>query len=182
MTTSTWKIDSTHSSIGFSVRHMVFAKVRGHFKSYQGHIEMDPENLSAASVEVTIDASSIDTGTDPRDEHLRSADFLDVDTHPEIRFRSTRVVKKSDDAYEVHGDLTIRDVTRPVVLDTRVGGLGKDPWGQERAGFSASTDILRSEYGLTWNQALEAGGVLVGDKLELTFDVQAVRAEQAQVA
>lgn len=182
MTTTTWNIDSTHSSIGFSVRHMVFARVRGQFKRYQGRIEMDPENLAAASVEVAIEAVSIDTGAEQRDEHLRSADFLDVATYPEIRFRSTRVVKNTDDKLEVHGDLTIRDVTRAVVLDTHFLGLGQDPWGNQRAGFSASTELLRSDFGLTWNQALEAGGVLVGDKLELTFDVEAVQAEQAQVA
>ena len=182
MTTNTWNIDPTHSSIAFSVRHMVFAKVRGQFNGYRGHIDMDPENLASARVEVTIDAASIDTGTAQRDEHLRSADFLDVEKHPEIHFRSTEVVKNGDDTYALHGDLTIRDVTRPVVIDTQFAGLGQDPWGNQRAGFSASASILRSDFGLTWNQALEAGGVLVGDKLELTFDVQAVRAEQSQVA
>lgn len=175
MTHRSWTIDPSHSSIQFSVRHMVFAKVRGRFTDWEGTLELDPQDLATGRTSVSIDAASIDTGTPARDEHLRSADFFDVKTFPKLTFQSTRVVEKGG-AHEVHGRLTIRDVTRDVVLEAQLAGAGTDPWGNERLGFSAKTSLDRKEFGLNWNQVLEAGGVLVGDRIEIELEIQAVAA------
>lgn len=177
-----WNIDTTHSAIGFSVRHMVVAKVRGRFATWSSKVQLDPSDLTRSSVEVEIDASSIDTGVADRDNHLRSADFFDVARFPSLRFKSEKVEKVSGDRYRVHGDITIRDITRPIALDVEYGGQGKDPWGNQRVAFSATTSLSRSEFGLKWNQALEAGGVLVGDKIEIEIEVQAVQAAATQAA
>ena len=171
--TTTWNIDATHSTIGFSIRHMVFSKVRGRFLKYTGAIQLD-DDLAKSWVEVTIDAASIDTGTAQRDTHLRSADFFDAERFPELRFRSTRVDDLGGDRLRVTGDLTIRDVAREVVLDVEPAGRGMDPWGNERIGFVAKTSLDRKDFGLKWNQVLEAGGVLVGDRVDLELDIQAV--------
>jgi polyisoprenoid-binding protein YceI len=181
MTTS-WNIDTTHSGINFSIRHMVVSKVRGRFTRFSGTLALDEADLSRSVVEATIDASSIDTGTAQRDEHLRSADFFDVARFPELRFRSTRIERLAEDRYRVAGDLTIRDVTRPVSLEVEYGGRARDPWGNERAGFIARTSLDRKDFGLRWNQALEAGGVLVGDRVDIDLEVQAVKAVAAQAA
>ncbi len=167
-------IDTTHSAINFSVRHMVFAKVRGRFGSWQGSIRLAGDDLTQASVEVEIDAASIDTGVADRDHHLRSADFLDVERNPTLAFRSTGVEAVAGNRYRVSGDLTIRGVTRSVVLDAEYGGRAQDPWGNERAAFTATTSVDRAEFGLKWNQALEAGGVLVGERVDIEIEVQAV--------
>lgn len=177
-----WNIDTTHSSVGFSVRHMVVAKVRGRFASWNSKVQLDPTDLTRSSVEVEIDASSIDTGVTDRDNHLRSPDFFDVARFPTLRFKSSKVEKVSGDRYRVHGDITIRDVTRPITLDTEYGGQGKDPWGNQRVAFSATASLSRSEFGLKWNQALEAGGVLVGDRIDIELEVQAVQAAATQAA
>jgi polyisoprenoid-binding protein YceI len=182
MTTNTWNIDATHSGINFTIRHMVVAKVRGRFAKYTGTVQLDENDLTRSVVEATIDASSIDTGTPQRDEHLRSADFFDVAKFPELRFRSTRIEKVEDALYRVVGDLTIRDVTREVSLDVEYGGQAKDPWGNARSGFVAKTAIDRKDFGLKWNQALEAGGVLVADRVDIELDVQAVKAAAVQAA
>jgi polyisoprenoid-binding protein YceI len=179
MTTNTWNIDATHSGINFTIRHMVVARVRGRFAKYNGTVRLDDEDLTRSVVEATIDASSIDTGTPQRDEHLRSADFFDVEKFPELRFRSTRIEKVEDALYRVVGELTIRDVTREVSLEVEYGGRAKDPWGNSRVGFVARTAIDRKEFGLQWNQALEAGGVLVADRVDIELDVQAVKAADA---
>jgi polyisoprenoid-binding protein YceI len=171
--TTTWNIDPTHSTVGFSIRHMVFSKVRGRFLKYSGAIQLD-DDLAKSSVEVTIDAASIDTGTAQRDNHLRSADFFDVEKFPELRFRSTRVEDLGAGRLRVVGELTIRDTTREVLLDADPAGRGMDPWGNERIGFAAKTSIDRKDFGLQWNQLLEAGGVLVGDRVDIELDVQAV--------
>jgi polyisoprenoid-binding protein YceI len=172
--TNTWNIDAAHSGITFSIRHMVIAKVRGRFTKYSGAVQLDDGDLGRSSVDVTIDAASIDTSVAQRDEHLRSADFLDVAKYPELRFRSKRVEAIDADRFRVIGDLTIRDVTREVVLEAELGGRAKDPWGNTRIGFAAKTTIDRKAFGLTWNQALETGGVLVGDRVDIELDVQAV--------
>jgi polyisoprenoid-binding protein YceI len=182
MTTSTWNIDATHSGINFSIRHMVVSKVRGRFAKYSGTIAIDDGDLTRSQVEVAIDASSIDTGTPQRDEHLRSADFFDVAAFPELRFRSRSIEKLDDAGYRVIGELTIRDVTREVSLDVEYGGRAKDPWGNERVGFLAKTHLDRKAFGLGWNQLLEAGGVLVGDRVDIELEVQAVRAAAEQAA
>jgi polyisoprenoid-binding protein YceI len=182
MTTNNWNLDTVHSGINFSVRHMVVSKVRGRFGKFTGDIALDEGDLSRSVVEATIDASSIDTGTAQRDDHLRSADFFDVEHFPQIRFRSTRIDRLGGDRYRLTGELTIRDVTRPIALEAEYGGRGKDPWGNERVGFTAKGSLDRKDFGLKWNQALETGGVLVSDHVELELEVQAVRAAASAAA
>ena len=179
--TTTWNIDASHSTVGFAIRHMVFSKVRGRFSTYTGALHLD-DDLARSSVEVAIDAASIDTGTAQRDTHLRSPDFFDVEKFPQLRFRSTKVEDAGDGRLRVTGELTIRDVTREVILEAESGGRGKDPWGNERIGFVAKTSIDRKDFGLKWNQLLEAGGVLVGDRVDIELDVQAVQAAAKDVA
>ena len=180
--TTTWNIDSAHSGINFSVRHMVFAKVRGRFAAWNGKVQLDPAALANGSAEVTIDAKSIDTGVSDRDTHLRSGDFLDVERFPELRFVSQGVQHTGGDSYRVEGALTIRDVTRAVTLDVTYAGQVKDPWGNQRVAFTASTSLDRREFGLVWNQALEAGGVLVGERVEIEIELQAVQAAGSAAA
>jgi polyisoprenoid-binding protein YceI len=182
MATQRWNIDPTHSGVHFTVRHMVISKVRGAFAHWQGVVDFDEQNPAASKVSVRIEAASIDTHEPKRDAHLRSADFFDVEQHPALTFESTKVEQLADQQYRVTGNLTIRGVTRSVVLETEYLGGGKDPWGNQRIGFAARTSINRKDFGLTWNQALEAGGVLVGDKIEIALDVQAVKAQAAEQA
>jgi polyisoprenoid-binding protein YceI len=176
-----WNIDIAHSGINFSVRHMVFAKVRGRFDAWSGTIALDDQDPLHSKVDVSIDAASINTGNADRDNHLRSPDFLDTGKFPKLRFQSTRIDKVGS-GYRIHGALTIRDVTRELVLEAEDLGRGKDPWGNERAAFSATTSIDRRDFGLKWNQLLETGGVLVGEKIEIELEVQAVKAAAEQAA
>ncbi len=182
MTTTTWNIDPTHSGIHFSVRHMVIAKVRGAFRTFSGTVQFDEQSPASSTASVRIEAASIDTGVGQRDAHLRSADFFDVEKFPTLTFNSTKVEKASGNHLRVTGNLTIRDITREVVLDVEQLGVSKDPWGQTRAAFEAKTSVDRRDFGLTWNQALETGGVLVGEKIEIALEIQAVKAQAAQVA
>jgi polyisoprenoid-binding protein YceI len=182
MAASNWNIDPTHSAIHFAVRHMVVSKTRGRFAAWSGKILFDPEKPTASSVEVTIDPASIDTADAQRDGHLRSPDFFDVEKFPTASFKSTRIEREGGDRFRVTGDLTLHGVTRPVVLNATYEGTGKDPWGGERAGFSASLTIDRKDFGLEWNKALETGGLLVGEKVELTLEVEAVKQAQQQAA
>jgi polyisoprenoid-binding protein YceI len=174
-TTGTWAIDTDHSDIAFSVKHLMTARVRGAFHSFSGTIQMG-DTPEGSTVEVTIDPSSISTGAGDRDTHLKSPDFFDVETFPTIDFRSTEVRSAGGSRYEVDGELTIKGVTKLVTLDLTYGGLVTDPWGNEKAVFSASTTIDREEWGLTWNQALEAGGWLVGKTVDIDLEVQAASA------
>ncbi|WP_338869833.1 YceI family protein [Myxococcus stipitatus] len=174
MALKTWQLDTTHTTIGFMVRHMVVAKVHGRFTRFEGKVVVPGEDLAQGSVEVKIDATSIDTGVEQRDNHLRSQDFFDAGAFPKLIFRSKRVQDAGKGHYRVVGDLTIRDVTREVVLETELLGKVKDPWGNERLAFQASTSIDRKDFGLSWNQALEAGGLLVGERVDISLDVQAV--------
>jgi polyisoprenoid-binding protein YceI len=178
----TWMIDPAHSIVGAVARHLMVSKVRGRFGSFGGTVQVaDP--LHDSRVEVTIDAASIDTGNPQRDEHMRSGDFLDVENHPTIEFRSTGLEPTGDSRFRLHGDLTIRGITRPIGLDVEYLGLSTDPWGNARIAFSATGEVDREEFGMTWNQALEAGGVLVGRRLRVELDVQAVAAKpEEQVA
>jgi len=169
-----WVVDPTHTNVEFSVKHMMIATVRGRFGKVEGVIEGDPSDLTSARFEATIDTQSIDTRQEDRDNHLRSADFFDVANHPNITFKSTKVEKVGDNEYKVTGDLTIRGVTRPVTLDTTFEGRGKDPWGGERIALSATGKINRKDFGLTWNAALETGGVLVSDEVKIELNVEAV--------
>jgi polyisoprenoid-binding protein YceI len=183
MATTIWQIDSAHSRIEFSVKHMMFTTVRGRFTRFTGAIHADEQNPDNSSAQVEIDASSIDTGAADRDTHLRSADFFDTQKFPTITFRSTRISgahAKAGDRFEMIGELTIRGTSTPVTLQATFEGFGKDPWGKQRAGFSAKTEIDRRQWGLEWNQALETGGVLVGHAVKIEADVQAVKQEAGQ--
>jgi polyisoprenoid-binding protein YceI len=182
MANQTWNIDATHTSIGFSVRHMVIAKVRGSFRRFSGAVVLDAQDPAAASVSASIDVASIDTGVEQRDGHLKSADFFDAEKFPTLTFQSTKVERAGAERLKVTGTLTIRGISRPVVLDVEQLGTGKDPWGNTRVAFAASTSIDRRDFGLTWNQALETGGVLVGEKIDIQLEVQAVQAGAAQAA
>lgn len=172
---STWAIDPVHSTAEFAVRHMMISTVKGRFGKLEGALTIDEANLANSRAETTIDATSIDTQNDDRDNHLRSPDFFDVATYPTLRFASKRVEQKSGDAYRVIGDLTIRDVTREVALETTIDGRITDPWGKERMGLSAETKINRKDWGLQWNMALEAGGFMVGDEAKVTIHLEAVK-------
>jgi polyisoprenoid-binding protein YceI len=174
MATNHWDIDVGHSAIHFWVRHMVISKVHGRFARWSGAIQLDVQDPTRSSVDVRIDAASIDTQVADRDTHLRSPDFLDVAKHPEIAFRSRRI-EKAGDGYRVVGDLALHGVVREVTLEADFGGTGKDPWGNERAGFSAKASLDRREFGLVWNAALETGGVLVGEKVEIAIELEAVK-------
>lgn len=173
--TGTWDVDPAHSLAEFSVRHMMIATVKGSFKVKSGHVLFDEADPAAARIEAVLDAASVNTGADDRDKHLRSADFFDVETFGELTFRGTRVTPKGDGEYRVEGDLAIRGVARPVTLDVEVEGFGIDPWGNRRAGIVAHTSFDRSAWGLTWNAALEAGGVLVGDKVKVALHLQLIQ-------
>jgi polyisoprenoid-binding protein YceI len=179
-TTNTWNIDATHAELGFAVRHLMISTVRGRFGAVAGTVVIDEKHPESAKIDVTIDVVSIDTRQEMRDNHLRSADFFDVENHPSIHFVSTKVEGDISDAFKVTGDLTIRGGTHPVTLDVTNEGRVKDPWGNDRVGVHATGKIKRSEFGLTWNQVLEAGGVAVGDEVKLSLDIELVK--QAPVA
>jgi len=179
--TNQWDIDVGHSAIHFWVRHMVISKVHGRFARWSGAIQLDPHDLTRSSVEVEIDMASIDTQVADRDAHLRSADFLDAAKYPQLTFRSKRI-EKAGPGYRVVGDLTLHGVVREVTLDAEFAGTGKDPWGNERAGFSAKTSLDRRDFGLVWNAALETGGVLVGEKVEIAIELEAVKKAAAAPA
>ena len=171
--TRTYKIDKAHSEAVFQVRHLV-TKVRGRFDDFEGIVQINEERPELSSVEFTIRAASIDTNEKDRDTHLRSADFFDVEKFPTITFRSTRIVKKSSDSYEVTGDLTIHGVTKEITLPVTHLGKAKDPWGMERVGFESEITLNRKDYGLMWNAPLEVGGFLVGDEVKVTLSIQAI--------
>ena len=176
---TTWTIDKAHSEVEFGVKHMIFTTVKGRFREFDATIKLDEANPNDSSVNVTIDAASIDTAVADRDNHLRSADFFDADAHPQLTFRSTRIEGASfreGEEFKVYGDLTVRGTTREIELKATFEGRGKDPWGQEKAAFTAEGKIDRHDFGLTWNQALEAGGVLVGRDIKLTINAQFVQA------
>lgn len=173
ITPGTWNIDPAHTTVGFIVRHMMIAKVRGRFTAVSGAITVPDDHLQP-SVQVSVDLASVDTGDAQRDAHLRSGDFFESDKHPTMTFTSTGV-KADGDNITLLGDLTIKGVTRPVELEVEFEGGGQDPWGGTRIAFSAEGEISRKEWGLEWNVALEAGGVLVADKVKIEIDVEAVK-------
>lgn len=177
-----WELDPQHCQVEFSVKHMMISTVRGRFGRVSGVVLMDPAEPATASAEVRIDAASIDSGLTMRDDHLRSAEFLDAERFPLIEYRTTRVHLLRPGKYVVQGELTIRGVTRDVPLWVESAGFVVDPWGMQRAGFSATTRIKRSEFGLTWNATLETGGVAVGDEVTITIDVEVIRSNSRRVA
>lgn len=177
-----WNIDPAHTSIDFVVKHMMVTNVRGTFSDVSGVINFDPASPADSSVEVAIATSSVNTGTADRDGHLRSADFFESEAYPNMTFKSTNVEMTGENAAKITGDLTIRDVTKEIVLDAEFIGSGVSPFGDTRAGFEATTKINREDFGLTWNQALEAGGVLVGKDVKIMLDVQAVQVSETTPA
>jgi polyisoprenoid-binding protein YceI len=177
--TTTWNIDASHTLVEFSAKHLMITTVKGRIADVRGTLTIDESRPTQSSVEVELATASLDTRSEQRDQHLRSADFFDVERHPTITFRSRRIEDARAEAghgFRVIGDLTIRGVTREVTLDTTYEGRGRDPWGGERVSFSATTKIDRREFGLTYNAALEAGGVLVSNDIKLSIEAQAVRA------
>jgi polyisoprenoid-binding protein YceI len=174
LTAGTWRIDPTHSHVEFAVRHLMISTVKGRFGEVSGTVQVDPNDPAASVVDVAINVGSIDTREAQRDAHLRSADFFDVDRFPTLHFRSTRVSGEGEDL-RLTGNLTIRDITREVTLNVTPEGQARDPWGGDRAGYSATTRINRNDFGLTWNVALEAGGFVVGDEIKISIDVELVK-------
>lgn len=177
----TYGLDVSHSHVGFVVRHLMVAKVRGRFAAFTGTVDI-ADDPAASSVHVDIDVASIDTRDEQRDGHLRSADFFDADNHPQMSFRSTKVAHASGDRWLVDGDLTIRGVTKPVQLTVEFEGAAVDPWGNAKIGFSATGELDREAFGLTWNQSLETGGVLVGKTVKLEIEAELVRQASEQAA
>ena len=175
-TTGTWTLDPSHTVLGFSARHAMVSKVKGRFTDFDGTITLDGADPAISSATLTVRTASIDSRNADRDAHLTSPDFLDVETFPTLTFVSTDVLQKTDDQFVVTGDLTIRGVTRSIDVPWTYNGVSTDPWGGTRIGFEAVLEISRKEWGLVWNVALEAGGVLVGDKVKLELDVEAVKA------
>lgn len=167
-----WTIDPAHSEIGFSVKHMMISKVKGSFTSFDADVEANEEDLTNALIDFKIDAASINTNNTDRDNHLRSADFFDAEQYPHITFKANEIVQK-DDEYELNGDLTIKGVTRPATFEVEYGGKGTNPWGVEVVAFNAEGKINRKDFGLTWNQSLETGGVLVGEDIKISLELQA---------
>jgi polyisoprenoid-binding protein YceI len=174
-TRTTWKIDPAHSHVEFAVRHLMITTVRGRFGDVQGTVITDDTDPSRAEVDVSIGVNSIDTREAQRDTHLKSADFFDAEKFPAITFRSTAVREVKGGRLKLVGDLTMHGVTKEVTLEVTAEGRGKDPWGGERAGYSATTKVNRSDYGLTWNQVLETGGFAVGDEIKISLDLELVK-------
>ena len=174
-TRTTWSVDAAHTLVEFAVKHMMIATVKGRFTDVQGTVVMDEANPDRSSVDVTIQASSLDTRNEQRDTHLRSPDFFGAEQFPTVRFVSKRIEGAGSQEFKLVGDLTVRDVTRELTLTVTDEGRGKDPWGGTRAGFSATGKLNRKDFGLLWNAALETGGVLVGDEVKISVEVELVK-------
>ncbi|MHB1925615.1 MAG: YceI family protein [Acidimicrobiales bacterium] len=177
--TGTYKLDPTHTRLGFVARHAMVTKVRGQFNQFSGSLDINAEDPSKSSAEVSIDVASVTTGNEDRDNHLRTNDFFDVPNFPTWTFKSTSAEKVGEDTYRITGDLTIKDTTKPITIDFEHTGAAKDPWGNTRIGFEGRTTVNRKDWGIGWNVALEAGGVLVGEKVTLELDVSAVKEQPA---
>jgi polyisoprenoid-binding protein YceI len=174
MAKTKWAVDAAHSSIDFSLKHMMISRAKGTFHNFDSSVEADPADLTTANIQFNVDVDSIDTRNSDRDAHLKSADFFDVEQYPKITFQSTDITKKAEGEYDVTGDLTIRDTTRPETFSVTFEGLAKDPMsGNETAGFSGEAKIKRSDYGITYNAAVETGGVLIGDEIQVAIQIEA---------
>jgi len=173
--TGDYTIDPSHSTIGFTVRHAMVTNVKGKFDEFSGSLHLDGSDPSASTASIDVKMDSIDTGSADRDGHLKSADFFKTDEFPTMTFRSTKAEALGDEDYRITGDLTILGTTKPLTIDLEFNGAAKDPFGNERVGFEGKAEIKRSEWGLTWNAALETGGVLVSDKIKLHFDISAIK-------
>jgi polyisoprenoid-binding protein YceI len=172
---TTWKVDASHSKIGFAVSHLVISETEGSFNVYDGTVVSKTDDFTDAQVDFSVDANSINTESADRDKHLKGADFFDTEKFPKLTFKSTSFKKTSGNKYVLEGNLTIKDVTKKVKFDVTYNGQAKSPWGQTAAGFKATSSINRVDYGLTWNKALEAGGVLVGEKVDITLKLELIR-------
>lgn len=172
-----WTVDTIHSHVGFAVKHMMVTTVRGQFKTYSGKVNLDSKDFTKSTFEGEVDVATVDTGVVDRDNHLRTNDFFDVPNHPKMTFKSSRIEAKSAGEYVVHGDLTIRGVTKPVAFDVEYGGTRKSPYGKTVAGISAHTTINRKDFGVNFNAVLEAGGVMVGEKIKVEVEVEVVAGE-----
>jgi polyisoprenoid-binding protein YceI len=172
---TSWVIDPTHSEIQFKVKHLVISTVTGSFKTFEGTVETDGDDLTTAKINFSADIDSIDTNQAQRDEHLRSAEFFDAENHPKMTFTSSSLEKTGEDTYKLKGDLTIKGVTKPVVLDAEYGGAMTDFYGQNKAGFEITGKINRKDFGLTWSATTEAGGVVVGDEIKLAINIQLIK-------
>ena len=175
MALSKWAVDGTHSAVEFSVKHMMISNVRGNFQKFEAEIVADASDLTSAEIQFSIDVASIDTRDAQRNGHLLSADFFDVEKYPQISFKSTKITSKGAGEYALGGDLSIHGVTQPVTFDVSFEGEGKDPWGNHRAGFSAKAVINRKDYGLSWNTLLETGGVLIGEQVKVSLQLEAIK-------
>jgi len=175
MTNTKWAVDSAHSNIDFSIRHMMVTNVKGAFHDFEATIEANPEDLTTAAIAFSIKLNSVDTRNADRDGHLKSADFFDVEQFPNLTFKATSIVKTGDGEYNVTGDLSLHGVTRSETFKTTFEGAGKDPWGNEKVGFSVQGSIKRSDFGLSYNAALETGGVLIADSVKVSLDIQAAK-------
>lgn len=170
-----WTVDPAHSEVSFKVKHLMITNVKGTIRNYELEVITDNDQFMPAEITFTADAASIDTGNEQRDQHLQSPEFFDAAQYPKIVFKGTRFEKKGDDEYELYGDLTIRDITRPIELDVEFAGLMKDPWGNTKAGFTVNGKFNRKDWGLHWNAALETGGVMVSDEVRVSADIQLVK-------
>ena len=175
MATTKWTIDTTHSEIGFKVKHMMFTNLSGQFESYEGTVVSEDDNFENASFEFSADINSINTNNADRDNHLKSGEFFDGENHPKLTFKSTSFTKKGDE-YELKGDLSLKGETKPVQLAVEFSGILKDPWGNTKVGFTITGKINRKDWGLNWNSALETGGVLVGEEVKLNIELQFIKA------
>ncbi|RJE86061.1 polyisoprenoid-binding protein [Paenibacillus sp. 1011MAR3C5] len=175
MTKAQWVVDASHSEVGFSVRHLMIAKVKGTFHAFDANIVADPADLTSAEISFNIDLSSVDTRNGDRDAHLKSADFFDVEKFPTLGFKATSISQTSEGEYTVTGDVSLHGVTRSESFEVTFEGTSRDPWGNTKAGFSATGAIKRSDYGLTYNAALETGGVMIGDEVKITLEIEALQ-------
>ncbi len=173
-TATAWKIDTTHSSVEFAVKHMMLTTVKGRFTEVSGAVEFDADDPTGGRADITIGAASVDSRDAQRDAHLRSADFLDVERYPTLTFRSAKI-EGTAQQFTLSGDLTIHGITRPITLDVTFQGAGKDPWGGERAGYTATGKLNRKDFGLTWNAALETGGLLVGEEVKIALEIELIK-------
>jgi polyisoprenoid-binding protein YceI len=180
MATTKWVLDPTHSELGFKIKHLMITNVTGTFRNFQGEIETENADFTSAKIKLTAQMDSISTNNEQRDAHLRNADFFEVDKYPELQFSSTRIEKTDDETFTVHGNLTMKGITKPVKLNAEFNGLTKDPWGGERAGFVVTGKIKRSEWGVTFNSTMETGGIMLGEEVKLESEIQLVKqAEKA---
>lgn len=176
MSKTTWNLDPSHSEVTFKVKHMMITNVSGNFSDFSVNVVSDGDDFTNAEVNFTAKTASVNTGSAQRDGHLQSPDFFDAEKHPEIKFKATKVEKVSDGNYKLHGDLTIKDVTKNIALDAEHGGIGKDPYGNVKAGFTVTGKINRKDFGLSWNAALETGGVMVSEDVKINCEIQVVKA------